>query len=133
MGMDLREDAASLQELYVAGLCGLAYGLADIVSKLERSGYAFNSIIVSGGAARSEMVRQIIADVCNKTVESPETLGAGASGFRDGGRGRGGGADDGLRDVLDVDARDRRSCAGTRGDRGVPRAKAPRLRDAAPN
>ncbi len=35
MGMDLREDAASLQELYVAGLCGLAYGLADIVRKLE--------------------------------------------------------------------------------------------------
>ncbi len=74
MGMDLREDVASLQELYVAGLCGLAYGLSDIVSKLERSGYAFDSIIVSGGAARSEMVRQIIADVCNKTVESPETL-----------------------------------------------------------
>jgi D-ribulokinase len=74
MGMDLREDSASLQELYVAGLCGLAYGLADIVSKLERSGYAFDSIIVSGGgAARSEMVRQIMADVCNKTVESPGT------------------------------------------------------------
>ena len=73
MGMDLREDASSLQELYVAGLCGLAYGLSDIVSKLERSGYAFDSIIVSGGAARSPLVRQIIADVCNKTVESPET------------------------------------------------------------
>jgi D-ribulokinase len=73
IGMDLREDAASLQELYVAGLCGLAYGLADIISKLERSGYQFDSIIVSGGAARSELVRQIIADVCNKTVESPET------------------------------------------------------------
>jgi D-ribulokinase len=73
LGMDLREDAASLQELYVAGLCGLAYGLSDIVSKLERSGYEFDSIIVSGGAARSELVRQIIADVCGKTVESPET------------------------------------------------------------
>ena len=73
MGMDLREDAASLQELYVAGLCGLAYGLADIVGKLERSGYEFDTIIVSGGAARSGLVRQIIADVCGKTVESPET------------------------------------------------------------
>ena len=71
MGMDLREDAASLQELYVAGLCGLAYGLADIVGKLERSGYEFDTIIVSGGAARSGLVRQIIADVCGKTVESP--------------------------------------------------------------
>ena len=73
MGMDLREDAASLQELYVAGLCGLGYGLADIVRKLERSGYEFDTIVVSGGAARSGLVRQIIADVCGKTVESPET------------------------------------------------------------
>jgi D-ribulokinase len=73
IGMDLREDAASLQELYVAGLCGLAYGLADIVRKLEDSRYEFDSIVVSGGAARSPLVRQIIADVCGKTVESPET------------------------------------------------------------
>jgi D-ribulokinase len=73
MGMDLREDAASLQELYVAGLCGLAYGLADIVRKLEQAAYEFDSIIVSGGAARSGLVRQIIADVCGKTVESPES------------------------------------------------------------
>ena len=73
MGMDLREDAASLQELYVAGLCGLAYGLADIVRKLEASGYEFDSIVVSGGAARSALIRQIIADVCGKAVVSPET------------------------------------------------------------
>ena len=73
MGMDLREDAASLQEFYVAGLCGLAYGLADIVRKLEASGYEFDSIVVSGGAARSALIRQIIADVCGKAVVSPET------------------------------------------------------------
>ncbi len=73
MGMDLREDSASLQELYVASLCGLAYGLADIVRKLERSKYEFDSIVVSGGAARSRLVRQIIADVCGKPVESPES------------------------------------------------------------
>ena len=73
MGMDLREDAASLQELHVAGLCGLAYGLAGIVGKLERAGYAFDAIVVSGGAAQSPLVRQIIADVCGKTVEAPET------------------------------------------------------------
>jgi D-ribulokinase len=73
LGMDLREDAASLQELHVAGLCGLAYGLADIVGKLERAGYEFDAIVVSGGAAQSPLVRQIIADVCGKTVEAPET------------------------------------------------------------
>ena len=73
MGMDLREDATSLQELYVAGLCGLAYGLADIVRKLEESGYEFDSIVVSGGAARSALIRQVIADVCGKAVVLPET------------------------------------------------------------
>jgi D-ribulokinase len=73
MGMDLREDAASLQEFYVAGLCGLAYGLADIVRKLEASGYEFDWIVVSGGAARSALIRQIIADVCGKAVVLPET------------------------------------------------------------
>jgi D-ribulokinase len=73
MGLDLRDDAASLEELYLAGLCGLAHGLADIVRKLERSGYEFDSIVVSGGAARSRLVRQIIADACGKTVEAPET------------------------------------------------------------
>ena len=62
-----------MQELYVAGLCGLAYGLADIVRKLELSGYVrFDRR--SGGAARSALVRQIIADVCGKIVELPETL-----------------------------------------------------------
>jgi D-ribulokinase len=73
VGMDLREDAASLQEFYVAALCGLAYGLGDIVRKLEESGYEFDSIVVSGGAARSGLVRQVIADVSGKTVEAPES------------------------------------------------------------
>src|SRR5579872_1961560 len=73
LGMDLREDMASLQELYVAGLCGLAYGLADVLRKLELSGYQFDAIVVSGGAAQSALVRKIIADVCGKTVEAPET------------------------------------------------------------
>ena len=35
VGLDLREDAASLEELYVAGLCGLAYGIAEIIGALR--------------------------------------------------------------------------------------------------
>ena len=92
VGLDLREDLASLQELYVAGLCGLAYGLAKIVSALERAGYAFETIVVSGGASRSALVRQIVADVCGKPVAATATaepvllgsamIGAAASGRR---------------------------------------------------
>ena len=94
-------------------------------SKLERSGYAFDSIIVSGGAARSELVRQIIADVCNKTVESPETPEPVLLGSAMVGAVAAGDADHDLRNVVDVDDRARRSDAGRRGDCGVPRAKAP--------
>ena len=129
-GMDLREDAASLQELHVAGLCGLAYGVADIVRKLEQAGYDFESIVVSGGAARSALVRQIMADVCGKTVEAPETpepvllgsamIGAVAAGTQT----------HCLGDVVDVEDRAEMR-AGGRGGRGAPCAKAPGLRDPA--
>jgi D-ribulokinase len=73
IGLDLREDAASLEELHVAGLCGLAYGIADIVEAFERTGYEFETIVVSGGAAQSALVRQIISDACGKVVSTPET------------------------------------------------------------
>src|SRR5208283_5393227 len=73
VGLDLREDMASLEELYVAGLCGLAYCIADIVDAYRRAGYAFEAIVASGGAARSRLVRQIVADVSAMPVASPET------------------------------------------------------------
>jgi D-ribulokinase len=73
IGLDLREDAASREELYVAGLCGLAYGIADIVDAFERAGYDSETIVVSGGAAQSALVRQIVADACGKAVSTPET------------------------------------------------------------
>ena len=38
VGLDLREDGASLEELYVAGLCGLAYGVAEIIGAFETGG-----------------------------------------------------------------------------------------------
>jgi len=72
-GLDLREDSESLEELHLAGLCGLAYGIADIVSAFEGAGYDFETIVVSGGAAQSALVRQIVADACGKTVATPET------------------------------------------------------------
>jgi D-ribulokinase len=73
VGLDLREDEASLQELHVAGLCGLSYGIAEIIGAFERAGYDFETIIVSGGASRSSLVRQIIADACGKSVAAPRT------------------------------------------------------------
>ncbi len=73
VGLDLREDAGSLEELYVAGLCGLAYGIAAIIAALERAGYDFDTIVVSGGASRSALVRQTVADACAKPVAALKT------------------------------------------------------------
>jgi FGGY-family pentulose kinase/HAD superfamily hydrolase (TIGR01509 family) len=81
-GLDLREDARSLEELYVACLCGLAYGVARIVESLKRAGYAFDTIVASGGAARSALVRQIVADACAipvATAATPEPVLLGSA------------------------------------------------------
>ena len=93
VGLDLRADRASALELYVAALTGLAHGVAQIIRTLEAGGYDFDMLVVSGGAGRSPLVRQIIADATGKRVGAPETsepvllgaamLGAVAAGRRD--------------------------------------------------
>ncbi len=92
-GLDLDEDEASLHALYVAGLCGLAQGLAQVMRALEAGGFAFDALVACGGAARGVLVRQIVADVCGRRVVSAETtepvllgaamLGAVAAGRHD--------------------------------------------------
>jgi D-ribulokinase len=79
----LRCDCAvsSLVDLYVAGLCGLGYGLSQIVVAFGQRGIAIERLIVSGGAAQSELVRQILADitelpVCVPVNPEPVLLGA---------------------------------------------------------
>jgi len=73
VGLDLDEDEASLQALYVAGICGLAQGLAQAMRALEAGGFAFDALVSSGGAARGALVRQIVADVCGRRVVTAET------------------------------------------------------------
>jgi D-ribulokinase len=72
-GLDLRDDYASLLQFYVAGLTGLVHGLAQIIRTLEAGGYDFDRLVVSGGAARSALVRQLIADASGKIVSAPQT------------------------------------------------------------
>jgi FGGY-family pentulose kinase len=93
VGLDLRDDRASLLELYVAALSGLAHGVGQIIATLEAGGFAFDMLVASGGASRSPLVRQIIADATGKRVGAPQTsepvllgaamLGAVAAGRRD--------------------------------------------------
>ncbi|KAB1083810.1 FGGY-family carbohydrate kinase [Neorhizobium galegae] len=89
-GLGLETDIASLISLFVAGLCGIGYGLRQLLDKLSQNGMAFDLIIASGGAAQSHLVRQILADTTNLPVAVTDTqepvllgsamLGAAAAG-----------------------------------------------------
>lgn len=72
-GLDLDSDLDSLERLFVAGLCGLAYGLADVVDALAAQGIHSRLMVISGGASRSALVRQIMADTTGLTVALPAT------------------------------------------------------------
>jgi D-ribulokinase len=72
-GMDLDSGIGSMERLFVAGLCGLAYGLADVVDAFRSYGVDSDLMVISGGAGRSPLVRQIMADTTGLTVGVPET------------------------------------------------------------
>src|SRR6202790_1622284 len=72
-GMDLDADIGSMEGLFVAGLCGLAYGLADVVDTFRSHGVDSDLMVISGGAGRSSLVRQIMADTTGRIVAVPET------------------------------------------------------------
>jgi D-ribulokinase len=72
-GLDLDNGLKSLERLYVAGLCGIAYGLADVVDALRAHGIPCRTMVVSGGASRSPLVRQIMADATGLSVVLPAT------------------------------------------------------------
>jgi D-ribulokinase len=72
-GLDLDADIGAIERLFVAGLCGLAYGLADVVDAFRSHGVDNSMMVISGGAGRSPLVRQIMADTTGLVVALPET------------------------------------------------------------
>ena len=72
-GMDLDVDIGAMERLFVAGLCGLAYGLADVVEAFRSHGVDSDIMVISGGAGRSPLVRQLMADTTGLTIAVPET------------------------------------------------------------
>ncbi|MER8922240.1 FGGY-family carbohydrate kinase [Mesorhizobium sp. M0802] len=80
LGMDTSLD--SLVALYVAGLLGIGYGVRQILAAMAKKGIAIDTIVVSGGAAQSELVRQLLADTTGLTVAgstSPEPVLLGSA------------------------------------------------------
>src|SRR5699024_2505312 len=72
-GLNLDANMDSLAALYLAGLCGLGYGARQIVEAQRAKGITTDTLVVSGGAARSHLVRQILADAMG-LVGAPSTL-----------------------------------------------------------
>jgi D-ribulokinase len=72
-GLDLDSDIGTMERLFVAGLCGLAYGLADVVDAFRSHGVDSSMMVMSGGAGRSPLVRQIMADTTGLAVALPRT------------------------------------------------------------
>ncbi len=80
-GLGMEEDLASLVQLYVAGLCGIGYGLRQIIDTQSAHGAAIQRVMISGGAGQHDLVRQVLADSTGVTVvateaEEPVLLGS---------------------------------------------------------
>lgn len=80
IGMDTSLDG--LVGLYLAGICGLGYGARQIVGVLAEKGVVTDTIVVSGGAGQSPLVRQLLADTTGLAVAastSPEPVLLGSA------------------------------------------------------
>ena len=70
-GLGMERDLDSLIALYVAGLCGIGYGLRQIVEAQATAGAPIQRIVISGGAGRSDMIRQLLADATGVEIAAP--------------------------------------------------------------
>jgi D-ribulokinase len=84
-GLGMETDFDSLLGLYLAGVCGLGYGARQIVRSLHEKNVPIDTIVVSGGAGQSPLVRQLLADatgmvVAASTSQEPVLLGSAILG-----------------------------------------------------
>ena len=84
-GLGMDKDLDSLVALYVAGICGIGYGLRQIIEAQAAAGAPIERVVISGGAGRRDLVRQLLADTTGKPVlatqaEEPVLLGAAMLG-----------------------------------------------------
>lgn len=84
-GLGMERDLDNLVSLYVGGLCGIGYGLRQIIDTQASSGAMIDKIVISGGAGQFDLVRQLLADATGKPVlatrsEEPVLLGAAILG-----------------------------------------------------
>ena len=67
-GIGMDRGVESLMALYIAGLCGLGYGLRQIINTQAANHAPVQRIMISGGAGSHDLVRQILADATGLPV-----------------------------------------------------------------
>ncbi|WP_198515354.1 MULTISPECIES: FGGY-family carbohydrate kinase [unclassified Marinomonas] len=72
-GLNMDKSIDSLVTLYIAGICGLAYGLRQIIEAQAEQGLTISRVIISGGAGQDPLVRQLISDATGKEVIAPSS------------------------------------------------------------
>jgi D-ribulokinase len=72
-GLGMENDVDSLVSLYIAGLCGIGYGLRQIINAQANAGAKIERIVISGGAGKSVLVRQLLADATGIEIAVPST------------------------------------------------------------
>jgi D-ribulokinase len=90
-GLGMEDDLDSLAALYIAGICSIGYGLRQIIEVQAAAGAPIERVVISGGAGRLDLVRQLLADATGKPVlaiqaEEPVLLGAAMLGGVAGGQ-----------------------------------------------
>lgn len=71
-GLSMDNSIDNLLSFYIAGICGIGYGLRQIIEAQSQSGAAIENIVVSGGAGQHPLVRQLLADTCSVPVISTQ-------------------------------------------------------------
>jgi D-ribulokinase len=73
-GLGMETDIDHLVALYVAGLTGIGYGLRQIIEASRARGATIEAVVLSGGAGRHPLIRQMLADCARLTVLIPDDV-----------------------------------------------------------
>jgi FGGY-family pentulose kinase len=73
-GLGMERDLDNLIALYVAGLTGIGYGLRQIIDASLAKGAKLEAIVLSGGAGRQPLIRQLLADCAGLPLLAPDEV-----------------------------------------------------------
>jgi D-ribulokinase len=73
-GLGMERDLDHLVALYVAGLTGIGYGLRQIIEASRAKGAVIDAIVLSGGAGRHPLIRQLLADCSGLPLLAPDDV-----------------------------------------------------------